>query len=63
MVTIRALVLMELPILVAVAAVGLEEALAATAVQAWSSFPFQHHDTQAQPQAHQQSPQVVQTQF
>jgi hypothetical protein len=26
-------------------------------------FQYQHHDTQAQPQAHQQSQQAVQTQF
>jgi hypothetical protein len=54
----------ELLILAAVAAARvtmLEHQVAAAL--AWSSFPFQHHDTQAQPQAHQQSPQAAQIQF
>jgi hypothetical protein len=47
---------------VALLAVGLA-VLAQQAVRALSSCPFQQHATQAQPQAHQQSQQVAQTQF
>jgi flagellar basal body-associated protein FliL len=45
-------------ILVAVAAVEL-----VMAALGLSFFLFQHHDTQAQPQAHQQSRQAAQIQF
>jgi hypothetical protein len=38
-------------------------ALGRLVVLVLSFCPFQHHDTQAQPQAHQLSRQAVQTQF
>jgi hypothetical protein len=48
---------------VAVAVALLHQVLAAQAALVLSFFQYQHHDTQAQPQAHQQSQQAVQTQF
>jgi hypothetical protein len=55
--------LLELQIQAVAAAVAVVTQMAVLAALGLSSSPFQHHDTQAQPQVHQLSQQAAQIQF